>query len=79
MPANEALHAVDHDDLAVVAKVDLEPIEPAAAGGEGFDVDTTVAQRLDVAVGQGVAANAVVKQIHRHAFGGFFQKQCLQA
>ena len=75
VPADEAQNAVDDHDLAVVAEVDLEAVEPAAAGGEGFDLDAGIAQRLHVAVGQGVAADAVVQQVNRHAFGGFFQQQ----
>ncbi|MCY1451942.1 hypothetical protein D9M71_688330 [compost metagenome] len=41
---DKAKNAVDDHDLAVVAKVDLEAIEPAAAGGEGFDLDAAIAQ-----------------------------------
>jgi hypothetical protein len=39
VPADKAEHTVDHDDLAVVAEIDLEAVEPAAAGGEGLDLD----------------------------------------
>ncbi|MNV16272.1 hypothetical protein D3C71_1070270 [compost metagenome] len=62
----------------MIAEVDLETVEPAAAGREGFDLDATIAQRLHITVGQGMAADAVVKQIDRHAFSGFFQQQVLQ-
>ncbi|MNF85125.1 hypothetical protein D3C84_675110 [compost metagenome] len=79
VPAHEAEHAVDHHNLAVITEVDLEAIEPAAAGGEGFDLDTAVAQRLYIAVGQGVAADSIVEQVNRDAFGGFFQQQFVQA
>ena len=61
MSANEAQHAVHHDDLAMVAEVDLKAIEPAATRRESFDLDTGIAQRLHITVGQGVAADAVVQ------------------
>ncbi|MOA69300.1 hypothetical protein D3C78_1974120 [compost metagenome] len=60
MPADKTKNAVHHHDLAMVAKVDLKAIEPAAASGEGLDLDTTIAQCLYVFAGQGVAADAVV-------------------
>jgi len=63
----------------VVAEVDLEAVEPATAGGKGFDFDAGIAQWLHVTVRQGMAADAVVQQINRHAFGGFLQQQGLQA
>ena len=78
VPADEAQHPVHDHDLAVVAKVDLKAIKPAAAGREGFDLDASLAQRLHIAVGQGVTADPVVQQVNRHAFGGFLQQQVLQ-
>ncbi|MNH16854.1 hypothetical protein D3C79_765040 [compost metagenome] len=72
MPAEKTLHAIDHDDLAVVAEVDLEAVEPAAAGSEGADVHAAVTQLLAVGGRQGVAADAVIEHVDLHAFGGFF-------
>ncbi|MNG15575.1 hypothetical protein D3C84_994160 [compost metagenome] len=78
MPADEAKNAVDDHDLAVVAEVDLEAVEPATASCKRFDLYPGIAQRLHVTVGQGVAANSIVKQIDLHTFSGFFQQQAVQ-
>ena len=60
MPTDEAEQAIDHDDLAVVAEVDLKAVEPSAAGGEGMDLHTTITQRLAVTCRQRMAADTVV-------------------
>ena len=41
--AHITFQAIDNDDLAVVAEVDLKAIEPAATCGEGFYLTATVA------------------------------------
>ena len=43
VPTNKAGDAIHHYDLAVVAEVDLEAIEPAATGGERLDLHPGVA------------------------------------
>ncbi|CRM81162.1 hypothetical protein [Pseudomonas sp. 22 E 5] len=78
VPADKAGNAVHHHDFAMVTKVDLETVKPAAAGGERFDFDPGVAQRLHVTVGQGVAADAVVEHMNIYAFGSFFLQQRVQ-
>jgi len=78
MPANEAVHTIDHHDLAVIAEVDLEAVEPAAARGEGADLHAAFAQGLAVACGQGVAADTIVEHIDFHAFSGLLQQQRLE-
>lgn len=78
MPADKPGDAIHHHDLAVVAEVDLEAIEPAAAGGERLDLHPGVAQRLCIVRGQGVAADAVVEHVDGDALGGFFLQQGMQ-
>lgn len=78
VPADKAGNAVHHHDFAMVAKVDLETVEPAAAGGERLDLYPGVAQRLHITVGQGVAADAVVEHVNVYTFGSFFLQQCMQ-
>ncbi|MNP37926.1 hypothetical protein D3C76_1314030 [compost metagenome] len=51
MPADKTLQPVDHDDLAMVAEVDLEAIEPATASCERLDLYSAIAQYLAVAGG----------------------------
>ena len=51
VPTDEALQAVDDDDLAVVAEVDLEAIEPAVTGAEGTYLNAAFTQRLAVCRG----------------------------
>src|SRR5207253_3600237 len=70
---------IDHDNFAVIAKVDLEAIEPAAACGKGFDLYAGLAHWLNVAVRQGVAADTVVEHVNGYAFGSFLHQQGLQA
>ena len=79
MSADKAGQAIDHHHLAVIAEIHLEPVEPAAAGGKGLHPHTALAQDISVAVGQGMAADAVIQQVDLDAFGGLFQQQALQA
>lgn len=66
-PADEPGAPVHDDDLAVVAKVEPEAAEPAALPAEPGDKDAGLAERPDVAAGQGVAAYLVVKQVYADA------------
>jgi hypothetical protein len=61
--ADERAVAVDDDDLAMVAEVQLEAVDELAAGRERMHVDAAAAQRVDVAARQIEAADAVVQQI----------------
>lgn len=69
VPTNETQQAVHYHDLAMVAEVHLEAVEPSAASGEGMNLYTTVAQLLAVSGWQGMAANAVIQHEHLHSFG----------
>ncbi|MCY1417783.1 hypothetical protein D9M71_333240 [compost metagenome] len=51
VPADEAEQAIHHHDLAVVAEVHLEAVEPAAAGGEGANIHAAVSKGLAVGGG----------------------------
>ena len=75
MPADEPFNPIDHDDFTVVAKVDLEATDPAPACRESLCLNTASSQGFSITPGQGVAADAVVQQIHLYALGGFFQQQ----
>ncbi|MNE66160.1 hypothetical protein D3C80_1616950 [compost metagenome] len=69
--ADEAEQAIHHHNLAMVAEVHLEAVEPAATGSECVDLHTAVTQHLAVAGRQGMATDTVVQHEHLHAFGGF--------
>ena len=78
MPADKPGNTVHHHDFAMVAEVDLETVEPAAASGECLDLHAGVTQRLHIAMGQGVAADPVVEHVNSHALCGFFFQQSMQ-
>jgi uncharacterized protein (DUF2342 family) len=64
--ADETGGAVDHDDLAVVAEIQLKAIAPAPRA-EGTYVHACRLQRGHVTLGKVMAADAVVKQMHGDA------------
>ena len=79
MPADETALAIHHHDLAVVAEIHLEAVEHAAAGAEAVHLHAALAQPLDKAVRQRVAADGVIEEEHLDAVGRAFQQQLLEA
>ena len=79
MPADETALAIHHHDLAVVAEIHLEAVEHAAAGAEAMHLHAALAQPLDIAVRQRVAADGVIEEEHLDAVGRTFQQQLLEA
>ncbi|MND92220.1 hypothetical protein D3C80_843720 [compost metagenome] len=78
MATNESCHAIDNHDLAVVAEIDLEAVEPPSASSECPYMHTRLPKGFAVMVGQCVAADPVVKHIDLNALRRFFQEQALQ-
>lgn len=79
VPADETALAIHHHDLAVVAEIHLEAVEHAAAGAEAMHLHAALAQPLDIAVRQRVAADGVIEEEHLDAVGRTFQQQLLEA
>src|SRR5690606_31319732 len=69
--AEHAGRAVDDNDLAVVAKIQLQPVARAFGGVERADVDTAGNQGFDVAAPQLEAADLVIQKQHGDAFAHF--------
>ncbi len=63
MSADESGVAVDHDDLAVIARVDLATIGAVAVGGETGNFNTAVTQLLKEASIRLVAADLVIEEV----------------
>src|SRR5690606_16720662 len=75
--SDETAPAIHHQDLAVVAEVDLQAVAPGPRG-EGMHRNTTRAQCRDVRARQVVAADAVIEDAYAHAGGGPLQQHALQ-
>ena len=70
--ADPGAPAVHHHDLAVVAEVQVQPVDAAADGR--LHRDAGGPQPVDVGARQAVAADLVVQQVHPHAGGGALQQ-----
>ena len=78
MPADERALAVHHDDLPMIAEVDLEAVHELARGRERMRLDAARAQRVHVAMRQVEAADAVVEEVHAHARLGLLDERVLE-
>jgi hypothetical protein len=68
--ADPGFLSVDHDDLAMVAKIDLETIGAPLGGVELVGLDAIGRHVRQIGVGQVVAADLVVKHANLHPLPG---------
>ncbi len=62
MSADEGTLAVDHDDLAVIAEIELETVDEFARR-ECVDLDLALAQRIHIVARQVGRADAVIEEV----------------
>ncbi len=77
--AHEGFAAVDDDDLAVVAKVQLEARPPVAVGAEGAGLDAGLLHFAQVGLGEFVGTELVEEEVDAHAFPCPFDEGVLEA
>ncbi|CAB3771725.1 hypothetical protein LMG29739_06098 [Paraburkholderia solisilvae] len=75
--ADERALAIDHDDLAVIAEIELEAVDEALVGRERMHLDAARAHRGDIAMRQIEAADAVVQHIRAHTLRDFRDQRVL--
>jgi hypothetical protein len=62
--------AINDNDLAVIAAVELRAQERKAQAAPRADLDATLAKSLQLASGQGVGANGIIEDADAHARAG---------
>src|SRR5690606_30320727 len=77
-PAHVPAHAVDDDDLAVVAEVEAEPAAPRAPPAEPGDAHAGLVQLLEVPLREVVAADLVVEEVDADARAGLLDQPPLE-
>lgn len=77
--AHEGLAAVDDDDLAVVAEVQLQARPPVAVGAEGAGLDAGVLHLAQVGFGEFVGTELVEEEVDAHAFAGLLDEGVLES